>query len=347
MAVSSGPAARSNDAAAAPSRQRWLSFASPPCAHLIIRRTTPPALQRARHAYLTMRDADSHLMEIPAGSSAMPIQHPGSIVAARLEQAGTPPTTYRRAVEREGPRPARDCRERHRRLGDGKRQIFTPPSAPGLDDPAAPARLLHVRSRPVLAHDDLTWYARVARTIRHREFCRERPRLIAVGQLSLQDPMSRRGDPAGKAGCGAFWILRCRRRGASHPDIDPCGMPGRPHAVHGARRPNTQPCRRRTLNNGQLLPPDIVGGEEPCVRDFAFLVRASAVPDGPGLRRRFTLSRSARRRHRARSGLGSTVSANADVSQRSSSAPTATALTMRRTTSGARSASPFERRLGA
>jgi hypothetical protein len=45
--------------------------------------------------------------------------------------------------------------------------------------------------------------------------------------------------------------------------------------------------------------------------------------------------------------LGSTVSANADVSQRSSSAPTATALTMRRTTSGARSASPFERRLGA
>jgi len=113
------------------------------------------------------------------------------------------------------------------------------------------------------------------------EFCSADPRLIAVGQVSLAEPERaveeiREGV---RLGCGAFWIPAApvSDRSPGHPDFDPvwqalCDL-NVPFMLHVG--PNSQLVSSAWLNNGQPIPPDIVGGGENLrVRDFVALAYA-------------------------------------------------------------------------
>lgn len=112
------------------------------------------------------------------------------------------------------------------------------------------------------------------------EFCRDDPRLIAVGQLSLADPQRcvdelREGV---RLGCGTFWIpaMPVDDRSPGHPDFDPvwcafCDLDV-PFMLHVG--PNSPTKLAAYENNGKPRPKDITGaeqGENLRVRDFMVL----------------------------------------------------------------------------
>ena len=112
------------------------------------------------------------------------------------------------------------------------------------------------------------------------EFCRDDERLIAVGQLSLQDPARcveelREGV---RLGCGAFWVpgMPAGDRSPGHPDFDVVWQAfvdaGVPFMLHVG--PNSRTALPAYENNGQPRPKDITGaegGENLRVRDFMLL----------------------------------------------------------------------------
>ncbi len=235
-----------------------------------------------------MYDADSHLMEIPGWLE----RHADPSIRERLSplglsKAGTATfESIERAVESAKARAAQgtpianviagskgwqapgafDARERSRALDDlgFSRQLVFSTFAAGQ----------------YLRHDDME--VRYGGLRAHNraiaEFCSDDPRLIAVGQLSLQDPERAVAEvkAGAEAGCGAFWIpaMPAGDRAPGHPDIDPVWQAlcdaGTPFMVHVG--PNTQFVSKDYLNNGRPLPPDIVGGGENLrVRDFMAL----------------------------------------------------------------------------
>lgn len=136
------------------------------------------------------------------------------------------------------------------------------------------------------------------------EFCKEDSRLIAVGQLALDDPKRALAEFHGgvRLGCGAFWIPAAPAgdRSPGHPGLDPVWQAfcdaGIPFMLHVG--PNSRTKRDAYENNGKPRPKDLTGaegGENLRVRDFMVLSVApqqfltSLVFDGvferfPGLR---------------------------------------------------------------
>jgi predicted TIM-barrel fold metal-dependent hydrolase len=115
-------------------------------------------------------------------------------------------------------------------------------------------------------------------------FCKDDPRLIAIGQLSLVDPMRcvEELELGVRGGCGAFWIpampVGDSTTGTSpgHPDHDPvwkalCDRDV-PFMLHVG--PNSPTKHVAYENNGKPRPKDITGaeqGENLRVRDFMVL----------------------------------------------------------------------------
>ena len=134
-----------------------------------------------------------------------------------------------------------------------------------------------------LAHEDLDvrYGGLRAHNRAMAEFCGVDPRLIAVGQLSLVDPVRAVAEieEAVKLGCGAFWIpgAPVGDRSPGHTDFDPIwaalSAARTPFVLHVG--PNSQLVSKAYLNNGKPLPPDIIGGGENLrVRDFTSLAFA-------------------------------------------------------------------------
>jgi predicted TIM-barrel fold metal-dependent hydrolase len=136
-----------------------------------------------------------------------------------------------------------------------------------------------------LAHADMdVRYAGIrAHNRAMAEFCREDPRLIAVGQLSLIDVKRCLAelDEGLKLGCGTFWIpgAPVGDKSPGHPDFDPVWRAlsdrGVPFMLHvGPNSPVKVPAYE---NNGKPRPRDITGaegGENLRVRDFMVLAIA-------------------------------------------------------------------------
>ena len=110
------------------------------------------------------------------------------------------------------------------------------------------------------------------------EFCAGDPRLIGVGQLSLEVPERAVAEieEGAKLGCGAFWIpaTTAGERSPGHTDFDPVWAAlvaaGTPFMLHVG--PNKQFVSKSWLNNGKPIPPDLIGGGENLrVRDFMTL----------------------------------------------------------------------------
>jgi predicted TIM-barrel fold metal-dependent hydrolase len=165
-------------------------------------------------------------------------------------------------------------------------------SAPGAFDPAERSRALDdlgfsgqlvfstFAAGQYLRHDDpAVRYGGVrAHNRAIAEFCGGDPRLIAVGQVSLLDPVRavREIEEGVKLGCGAFWIpaTAAGDRAPGHTDLDPvwqalCDLKV-PFMLHVG--PNTQFVPKAFLNNGRPIPPDLIGGGENLrVRDFMTL----------------------------------------------------------------------------
>ena len=112
------------------------------------------------------------------------------------------------------------------------------------------------------------------------EFCRDDPRLIAVGQLSLADPERcvEELKEGVRLGCGAFWVpgSPVDSKSPGHPDFDGvwrafCEL-GVPFMLHVG--PNSPTKLAAYENNGKPRPKDITGaesGENLRVRDFMLL----------------------------------------------------------------------------
>jgi predicted TIM-barrel fold metal-dependent hydrolase len=114
-------------------------------------------------------------------------------------------------------------------------------------------------------------------------FCKNDPRLIAVGQLSLADPQRcvEELKEGVRLGCGTFWIPAAPVGGKSpgHPDFDPVWQAfcdeGVPFMLHVG--PNSPTKINAYENNGKPRPKDITGaegGENLRVRDFMLLAIA-------------------------------------------------------------------------
>lgn len=110
------------------------------------------------------------------------------------------------------------------------------------------------------------------------EFCNQDDRLVAVGQLSLVDPVRAVAEieAGAKMGVGAFWIpgTPVDDRSPGHPDFDPIWAALVAHKIPFMLHvgPNSNFVPKAYLNNGRPIPPDIVGGGENLrVRDFVSL----------------------------------------------------------------------------
>jgi predicted TIM-barrel fold metal-dependent hydrolase len=115
------------------------------------------------------------------------------------------------------------------------------------------------------------------------EFCGGDPRLIAVGQLALND-VSRaleEFEEGVRLGCGTFWIPAAPvgEKSPGHPDFDPVWQAfsdaNIPFMLHVG--PNSAVKVRAYENNGKPRPKDITGaesGENLRVRDFMVLAIA-------------------------------------------------------------------------
>jgi predicted TIM-barrel fold metal-dependent hydrolase len=115
-------------------------------------------------------------------------------------------------------------------------------------------------------------------------FCKDDPRLIAVGQLSLVDPTRcvQELEAGVQLGCGAFWIPgmpvgdSTTGKSPGHPDHDPVWQAlcdrDVPFVLHVG--PNSPTKHVAYENNGKPQPKDITGaeqGENLRVRDFMVL----------------------------------------------------------------------------
>ena len=115
-------------------------------------------------------------------------------------------------------------------------------------------------------------------------FCKEDPRLIAVGHLSLLDPERcvEEVEEGVRLGCGAFWIPgrpvgdAVTGKSPGHPDHDPVWQAlcdrNVPFMLHVG--PNSPTKHAAYENNGKPRPKDITGaeqGENLRVRDFMLL----------------------------------------------------------------------------
>ena len=112
------------------------------------------------------------------------------------------------------------------------------------------------------------------------EFCKNDKRLIAVGQLSLADPLRciEELKEGSRLGCGAFWFPASpvHDKSPGHPDFDAvwqvfCDL-GVPFMLHVG--PNSPTKLEAYENNGKPRPKDITGaegGENLRVRDFMLL----------------------------------------------------------------------------
>jgi predicted TIM-barrel fold metal-dependent hydrolase len=112
------------------------------------------------------------------------------------------------------------------------------------------------------------------------EFCGHDKRLIAVGQLSLADPLRcvEELQEGVRLGCGAFWLpgAPVGEKSPGHPDFDAvwqafCDL-GVPFMLHVG--PNSPTKLAAYENNGKPRPKDITGaegGENLRVRDFMLL----------------------------------------------------------------------------
>lgn len=114
-------------------------------------------------------------------------------------------------------------------------------------------------------------------------FCKDDPRLIAVGQLALDDPGLALAEfhEGVRLGCGAFWIPAAPAgdKSPGHPDMDPVWQAlcesNIPFMLHVG--PNSRIKKDAYENNGKPRPKDIAGaegGENLRVRDFMVLAVA-------------------------------------------------------------------------
>ena len=241
-----------------------------------------------------MFDADSHIMEIPGWLE----RHADPAIRDRLpplglSKAGT--ATYEsieRAVESTRTRAEHGTPIVNVIAGAKGWQ------APGAFDPAERSRALDdlgfsrqlvfstFAGGQYLRHEDLDvrYGGLRAHNLAIAEFCRNDPRLVAVGQLSLIDPARAVAEvkAGARAGCGAFWIpaTPAGDKSPGHTDMDPVWQAlcdaHTPFMVHVG--PNTQFVAKEYLNNGRPIPPDIIGGGENLrVRDFMALPFAPQV----------------------------------------------------------------------
>jgi predicted TIM-barrel fold metal-dependent hydrolase len=115
------------------------------------------------------------------------------------------------------------------------------------------------------------------------EFCKPDPRLIAVGQLALDDPQHALAEfhEGVRMGCGAFWIPAAPAgdKSPGHPELDPVWQAfcdaNFPFMLHVG--PNSPTKREAYENNGKPRPKDLTGaegGENLRVRDFMVLAVA-------------------------------------------------------------------------
>jgi predicted TIM-barrel fold metal-dependent hydrolase len=235
-----------------------------------------------------MYDADSHIMETPDWIE----QHADPAVRERLIPLGLTKAggaTYK--LIEDAIAKVRERRDGNAPIADVVRGIKGW-HAPGAFDPTERSRALDdlgfgaqlvfstFSATQYLSHDDLdVRYGGIrAHNRAMGSFCGQDKRLIAVGQLSLQDPERAVEEIAEgvKLGCGAFWIpgAPVGDRAPGHPDFDPVWRAlcdhGVPFMLHVG--PNKNLVSKAWLNNGQPLPPDIVGGGENLrVRDFVAL----------------------------------------------------------------------------
>jgi predicted TIM-barrel fold metal-dependent hydrolase len=115
------------------------------------------------------------------------------------------------------------------------------------------------------------------------EFCGHDPRLIAVGQLALDDPERALVEfhEGVRLGCGTFWLPAAPAGDQSpgHPDLDPLWQAfcdaNMPFMLHVG--PNSRTKHDAYENNGKPRPKDLTGaegGENLRVRDFMVLAVA-------------------------------------------------------------------------
>lgn len=236
----------------------------------------------------TMYDADSHIMETPEWiTSRADPKIRGSLPPLALTKAGT--NTLERVQDAivQGERRASEGaaienviagskgwhapgafepRERSRALDDlgfAKQLVFSTFSA----DQYLRNENMEVRYGGIRAHNRAMG-----------EFCAADPRLIAVGQVSLEDPARAVAEivEGVKLGCGAFWLPGTPVGDSSpgHIDFDPVWRALCEHHVpfmlHVA--PGESLVSKAWLNNGKPIPPDRIGGGENLrVRDFVAL----------------------------------------------------------------------------
>jgi len=235
-----------------------------------------------------MLDADSHIMETPDWIA----RHADPEIRDRLPPLGLGKAggaTYQMIDDAVG--------RAKTRADSGKaiENVVAGPKgwhAPGAFEPAERSKALDdlgfsrqlvfstFAGGQYLRHDDLDIrYGGIrAHNRAMAEFCKGDPRLIGVGQLSLQDPARAVEEIklAVELGCGAFWIpaTPVGDKAPGHPDFDPiwatlCEL-NVPFMLHVG--PNSQLVPKAYLNNGKPLPPDIIGGGENLrVRDFVTL----------------------------------------------------------------------------
>jgi predicted TIM-barrel fold metal-dependent hydrolase len=238
-----------------------------------------------------MLDADSHIMETPDWIA----RHADPEIRDRLPPLGLGKAggaTYQMIDDAVG--------RAKTRADSGKaiENVVAGPKgwhAPGAFEPAERSKALDdlgfsrqlvfstFAGGQYLRHDDLDIrYGGIrAHNRAMAEFCKGDPRLIGVGQLSLQDPTRAVEEIklAVALGCGAFWIpaTPVGDKSPGHPDHDPiwatlCEL-NVPFMLHVG--PNSQLVPKAYLNNGKPLPPDIIGGGENLrVRDFMTLAFA-------------------------------------------------------------------------
>jgi predicted TIM-barrel fold metal-dependent hydrolase len=115
------------------------------------------------------------------------------------------------------------------------------------------------------------------------EFCKADPRLIAVGQLALDDPELALAEfhEGVRMGCGAFWIpaTPAGDRSPGHPDLDRVWQAFCDSNISFMLHvgPNSPTKREAYENNGKPRPKDLTGaegGENLRVRDFMVLAVA-------------------------------------------------------------------------
>jgi predicted TIM-barrel fold metal-dependent hydrolase len=236
----------------------------------------------------TMHDADSHIMELPDWIE----RHADPEIRARLPPLGLSKagTTTHGLIE--------DARKRAQARLEANAPIDNVVAglkgwhAPGAFEPLERGKALDdlgfarqlvfstFAASQYLRDEDLdVRYGGIrAHNRAMAEFCRQDPRLIAVGQLSLVDP-KRAVDEiayAAKLGCGAFWMPAAPvgDKSPGHIDFDPIWQAlcdnNTPFMLHVG--PNSQHVSKAWLNNGKPIPPDLIGGGENLrVRDFVTL----------------------------------------------------------------------------